>query len=83
MDNLLICGQADKEVCTLNAYSKRIIGYLAAYLNHPISKLILKVYNQFDPCFYIHHDIVLPSYPLCVEWLDYDSTNDKTNEPGL
>lgn len=21
-DNLLICGQADKEVCTLNAYSK-------------------------------------------------------------
>ncbi len=48
-----------------------------------ITQVYILVYNQFDPCFYIHHDIVLPSYPLCVEWLDYDSTNDKTNEPGV
>ena len=48
-----------------------------------ITQVYILVYNQFDRCFYIHHDIVLPSYPLCVEWLDYDSTNDKTNEPGV
>lgn len=51
-DNLIICGQIDKEVCTLNSY----------------------VYNDIEHSFYIHHDTILPSIPLCIECLDYDST---------
>lgn len=57
-DNLLVCGQIDREVCTLNAF----------------------VYNNIDPAYYIHHDIILPSYPICVEWLDFDPTLQETNE---
>ncbi len=31
---------------------------------------------QYDKesTFYIHHDIMLPSYPICLEWLDFDPT---------
>ncbi|EWG94373.1 Pwp1p [Saccharomyces cerevisiae R103] len=24
-----------------------------------------------DPALYVHHDLMLPAFPLCVEWLDY------------
>jgi hypothetical protein len=30
------------------------------------------VYNEKDGDFFQHHDILLTSFPLCMEWLDYD-----------
>jgi len=37
------------------------------------------VYNEETKDFYIHHDVPLSNPPLCMKWLDYDSSN---SEPG-
>lgn len=30
------------------------------------------VYNENESSLYVHHDLLLPSFPLCFEWLDYE-----------
>ena len=35
------------------------------------SSLELHCYNTGDGSLYVHHDITLPAFPLCVAWMDY------------
>lgn len=37
------------------------------------------MYNEIENSFYVHHDFLLPSYPLCIEWMNYDP---ETKESG-
>lgn len=44
-----------------------------------ISQLELYVYDESQENLYIHHDIMLPSFPLCLEWLDFHPAGPTNN----
>ncbi|KAG1689102.1 Periodic tryptophan protein 1 [Nymphon striatum] len=45
---------------------------VVGHVDQDTSVLEFHIYNEEEQQLYIHHDILLPAYPLCVEWLDYD-----------
>lgn len=44
-----------------------------------VSHLDVYIYNDDDENLYVHHDILLPSFPLCLEWLDFPPTSTLSN----
>lgn len=36
------------------------------------SNIEFYVYNEAEDQFFIHHDIMLPTMPLCLEWMDFE-----------
>ncbi|KAI8919859.1 WD40-repeat-containing domain protein [Powellomyces hirtus] len=44
---------------------------LAAKTEDEVSHLEVYLYEGEEDNLYVHHDIMLPSYPLCLEWLDF------------
>ncbi|KAJ3268306.1 hypothetical protein HDV01_003195 [Terramyces sp. JEL0728] len=36
-----------------------------------VSYLEVYIYEEEEDNLYVHHDIMLPSFPLCLEWLDF------------
>ncbi|KKF97453.1 putative WD repeat-containing protein C17D11.16 [Ceratocystis platani] len=44
---------------------------LAASVEDDLAQLEVYVYEDAADNMYVHHDIMLPAIPLCLEWLDY------------
>ena len=36
-----------------------------------VSQLDIYVYDESEENLYVHHDLLLPAMPLCLEWLDF------------
>ncbi|UZJ55279.1 hypothetical protein CBS101457_004599 [Exobasidium rhododendri] len=51
-----------------------------------VSLLEAYLYTSSDSNLYVHHDLMLPSFPLCLEWLDYkpagQQSADQNSEAG-
>ena len=68
-DNLIVAGHVEGDSSTLEV----LIG--SSHLD-PILKLQVYVYNDVEDALYVHHDILLPSFPLALEWLAFDPESD-------
>ncbi|CBQ67694.1 related to WD repeat protein PWP1 [Sporisorium reilianum SRZ2] len=61
---------------------------ITAKTEDDVSQLEAHIYAAQDANLYVHHDLMLPSFPLCLEWLDYtparNSSGDQntSNPPG-
>lgn len=51
---------------------------LVGHVDDDASSLEVYVYNESENSFYVHHDFLLPSFPLCIEWLNYDPESKET-----
>lgn len=50
---------------------------VVGHVEDDASTVEVYVYNDVDEAFYIHHDILLPAFPLALEWLAFDPESDK------
>ncbi|OZJ05953.1 hypothetical protein BZG36_01169 [Bifiguratus adelaidae] len=44
---------------------------MAAKTEDDVSHLEIYVYEEAEENLYTHHDVMLPAFPLCLEWLDF------------
>ena len=55
---------------------------LAAKSQEDYSSLEVHVYNHEDGNFFVHHDIAMPTFPLCVEWLNFNTAGAVADAAG-
>lgn len=52
---------------------------LVGHVEEDASTLEVYIYNEEEGSLYVHHDFLLPAFPLCIEWLSHDPSS---NEPS-
>ncbi|ALC42755.1 nclb [Drosophila busckii] len=50
---------------------------LVGHVQDDASSMEVWVFNQEEEALYTHHDFLLPSFPLCIEWMNHDAGSDK------
>ncbi|KAF7773214.1 hypothetical protein Agabi119p4_5381 [Agaricus bisporus var. burnettii] len=55
---------------------------VAAKTEDEISQLEIYVYDESQENLYVHHDLMLPNFPLCLEWLDFPPTTSSSETPA-
>ncbi|CAE6423580.1 unnamed protein product [Rhizoctonia solani] len=71
--------QAEREQLQVLPADNMII---TAKTEDEVSYLDVYIYNDADENLYVHHDILLPSFPLCLEWLDFPPTTSTEITPA-
>ncbi|KAE8212534.1 hypothetical protein CF327_g3840 [Tilletia walkeri] len=51
---------------------------ICAKTEDDISQLEAYLYAESDESLFVHHDLLLPSFPLCLEWLDFTPAGPQT-----
>ncbi|XP_053964649.1 periodic tryptophan protein 1 homolog [Anastrepha ludens] len=51
---------------------------LVGHVQDDAASMEVWVFNEDEESLYTHHDFILPSFPLCIEWLNHDPGSDKT-----
>ncbi|KAJ2959691.1 hypothetical protein NQZ79_g4861 [Umbelopsis isabellina] len=54
---------------------------VAAKTEDDLSHLEIYIYEESEDNLYVHHDLLLPAFPLCLDWLDYNLGR-KSGQPG-
>jgi len=49
---------------------------LVGHVEDDAATVEVYVYNDVEDALYVHHDIILPSFPLALEWLSFDPESD-------
>ncbi len=68
-DNLALVGHVEGNAAILEVYGKRVI---LQFTPASLTFVSIPVYNDVEDALYIHHDILLPSFPMCLEWLNFE-----------
>uniref|UniRef100_A0A8D8ALE0 Periodic tryptophan protein 1 homolog n=3 Tax=Culex pipiens TaxID=7175 RepID=A0A8D8ALE0_CULPI len=50
---------------------------LVGHVQNDSASMEVYVFNDDEGSLYVHHDFLLPSPPLCIEWLSFDPGSDK------
>ena len=66
-ENLLIVGRADDEFSSVEIHGKYT--YILRVPTPPTGNI---VFSDGDFHCYCHHEILLTSFPLALEWMDFD-----------
>ncbi|XP_067628635.1 periodic tryptophan protein 1 homolog [Eurosta solidaginis] len=51
---------------------------LVGHVQDDAASMEVWVFNEDEESLYTHHDFILPSFPLCIEWLNHDPGSDTT-----